>query len=163
MLGVRLSFRAVHSSLKAIGNIGHGKATAQAESILNLPTNPVSPSAGHMLQAPHFLRSLEWLLFTALDASSGGHAPPSRLAARPVTNTALSSSQDASQAHKAGGPEPANSRPQASAGPLLQAAADLVRHFPEVGSGPCLKALTQQLRPAFQRQAIHSWHPAPPG
>ena len=88
-------------------------------------------SPGTVLQAPHFARSLEWLLFTALDSSSGSHAPPPKLAARPVTNTALG--QDPGQPPKAA---PASSqdapRSKAAAGPLLQAAADLVRHFPEV-------------------------------
>ena len=83
----------------------------------------------HMcLQAPHFARSLEWLLFTALDANSGGEAQPSKLPARPVTSVALAG---AGQEAAVGAKAENGSRP-AAARPLLQAAADLVRQFPQV-------------------------------
>ena len=107
-------------------------------------------SPGMVLQAPHFARSLEWLLFTALDSSSGSHAPPPKLAARPVTSTALG--QDPGQPPKAA---PASSqeapRSKGAAGPLLQAAADLVRRFPEVCPVP------EAASPCRCRTALSGW------
>lgn len=62
------------------------------------------------MQAPHFARSLEWLLFTSLEINADLMPSPSKLRA---------------QAAKGG-------RPRATAGPLLTAAADLLRQFPQV-------------------------------
>lgn len=99
------------------------------------------------MQAPHFARSLEWLLFTALDASSGGEVQPPRLVARPVTSTALAG---AGQDPSAAGRVANGTKSAAASRPLLQAAADLVRQFPQaslclqsdqqglMGAGSCL-------------------------
>ena len=81
---------------------------------------PIMTLIASWVQAPHFARSLEWLLFTALDASSGGQSQPSRLPARPVTSTAMA------------GTSPGQAAPAKPVQPLLQAAADLVRQFPQV-------------------------------
>ncbi|KAK9798509.1 hypothetical protein WJX73_005261 [Symbiochloris irregularis] len=64
-------------------------------------------------EGPHFAQSMEWLLFTALEANSAllGSSPNRR---KP-TDT---------------GPKPPRKEP-ATAGPQLQAAADLIRQFPQ--------------------------------
>ncbi len=69
-------------------------------------------------QAPHFARSLEWLLFTALEFNADA-ALPLPAAAQPLAP------QWASPA------APERRRRANVAGPLLLAAANLIRQFPQ--------------------------------
>ena len=63
--------------------------------------------------APHFARSLEWLLFTSLEINQDSFPSPSKTKAKGSGDTAR-------------GPE------RGGAGPLLTSAAELLRKFPQV-------------------------------
>jgi hypothetical protein len=72
--------------------------------------------------APHFARSLEWLLFTSLELNAGVLPSPSK--------SAVSSGWSPAST-------PERRRRPDSAGPLLLAAASLLRNFPQVSGIPC--------------------------
>lgn len=79
-------------------------------------------------RAPHFARSLEWLLFTSLELNAGNAPSPSK--------SGSGSSQQPSPATGAADWSPAvtpeRRRRGDTAGPLLLAAASLLRNFPQV-------------------------------
>lgn len=78
----------------------------------------VSLAARHS-RAPHFARSLEWLLFTSLEFNADLVPSPSK---GPPLAPGWSPQQ----------PSPERRRRGDSAGPLLLAAASLIRRFPQV-------------------------------
>ncbi len=81
----------------------------------------VSLAARHS-RAPHFARSLEWLLFTSLEFNADLVPSPSK--GPPAGSHGWSPQQ----------PSPERRRRGDSAGPLLLAAASLIRRFPQVCS-----------------------------
>ena len=88
------------------GSTNHGGLILTLQEALTL--------AQRHAHAPHFPRSLEWLLFTALECNADLMPSPSK---QPVWR-------------KGDGSGGQTAHP-AVAGPLLLAAADLLRHFPQ--------------------------------
>lgn len=80
--------------------------------------------------APHFARSLEWLLFTSLEINSDMMPSPSKARHR-----------EASQ------PSTLPAAAVSKAGPLLTAAAELLRHFPQVRRLACSSDPLSAARP----------------
>ncbi|KAL0029799.1 hypothetical protein WJX77_000735 [Trebouxia sp. C0004] len=86
-------------------------------------------------QAPHFARSLEWLLFTSLDINNEQMSRPQSSYSGGSYSQHLGMLEQWIDNSGRPQPEPtsANGRPRKgakTAGPLLQAAAQLIRHFP---------------------------------
>ncbi|KAL0053131.1 hypothetical protein WJX82_001373 [Trebouxia sp. C0006] len=86
-------------------------------------------------QAPHFARSLEWLLFTSLEINNEQMSRPQSSYSGGSYSQHLGMLEQWIDHSGRPQPEPtsANGRPRKgakTAGPLLQAAAQLIRHFP---------------------------------
>lgn len=113
---------------------------------------PLHPARWHS-SGPHFNRSLEWLLFTALEidadtrphGTTAGAAGAAAQQAAPILGSPIGAGPTARQARfnssysvtVGGGAAPASKRAseQRQAGPLLLAAARLISQFPQVCAG----------------------------